>query len=109
MSRESSGGYANGTLSHVLDVVEDLDVKALATALHQRIEHETENSRERLRRHFNECVRQASRDIAFGATGEGRRKVEETDEERDLLAMIEVQRKAHAELGADRRKMPRPS
>jgi DNA primase len=102
------GGDSPG-LSHVLDVVEDLDVKALATALHQRIEHETEASRERLRRHFNECVRQASRDLAMGAPSVRVANDEPTSEERELLAMIEVQRRAHAELGADRRKIPRPT
>lgn len=102
------GGDSPG-LSHVLDVVEDLDVKALATALHQRLEHETENSRERLRRHFNECVRQASRDVSFGAARPRATNDEQSEEEREYLAMIEVQRRAHAELGADRRKMPRPS
>ncbi len=101
------GGDSPG-LSHVLDVVEDLDVKALATALHQRVEHETEASRERLRRHFNECVRQAARDIAMNASNLGTANDGQTSEERELLAMIEVQRRAHAELGADRRKMPRP-
>lgn len=102
-------GGDSPSLSHVLDVVEDLNVKALATALHQRVEHETENSRERLRRHFNECVRQASRDIAFGASRADAANDEPSEDEQEMLAMIEVQRKAHAELGADRRKMPRPS
>lgn len=102
------GGDSPG-LSHVLDVVQDLDVKAFATALHQRVEQETENSRERLRRHFNECVRQATRDIASEGTRGVGKSEEQGGSEADFLAMIEVQRKAHAELGADRRKMPRPS
>jgi DNA primase len=85
-------------LEFILAESEDLEIKQAATALHQRVQLETQGDRERLHNHWKECLRRAAIDrVGLGARAESQ------------FATIELKRRVHTALGPDRRVLPRPS
>ena len=95
-----SGGTPD--LASVLLVIEDLGVQEAAVALASRIEAATEGNPDRLRSHWSECLALCERDAA------ARAHAEDAGNGLSFHEQIEMKRRLHANLGADRRVLPRP-
>ncbi len=91
-------------LRAVLAAVDDLEVQDTATLLHTRTLNETQHERERLHEHFRACLHRAELDRA--QMDQALRS--ESRNEGDAMARIALKRRLHAELGGDRRVLPRP-
>jgi len=86
-------------LSAVLRVAEDERLHAVAVGLASRVDAETDRDRDRLHRHWRECLKRAQRDASGPAADSGIDAA---------IAQIEGKRRSQASLGADRRVLPRP-
>lgn len=124
----SPSAYRSGLLSRVAHAVEsiarrgdtpdlsavlsyaddDLALKAVAIALHQRTSIETRHDGTVLRQHWAECLRRAELDRAASTGRENVAAGSSVPPASDALALIELKRKSHAALGADRRILPKP-
>jgi DNA primase len=97
-------GEDHGTadLSMLIRSVDEVEVKEAAIGLAARVNHETDQNRDRLHAHWRECLRRARLEH------EGRKTPPAGDEADALMQQIKLKRAVHASLGADRRVFPRP-
>jgi len=93
--------HGSADLSTLIRSVDEVDVKEAAIGLASRINHETDQNRDRLHAHWQACLNRARMDHErTKATGDAGA----TD---FLLQQIKLKRAAHASLGADRRVFPK--
>jgi len=102
-------GEDHGTadLNTLIRSVDEVEVKEAAIGLASRINHETDQDRDRLHAHWQACLTRARLDherakLAGGSASAGAR------EANDLMKQIKLKRAMHTALGADRRVFPRP-
>ena len=81
-------------LAAVLTEVEDLALKDAAVTLASRVDLETDRDRERLHRHWRECLRRAALDRLATSPAEAAQRIE--------------LRRTHIAAGGDRKVLPRP-
>jgi DNA primase len=105
---ESLGGSAaTDTLSRVMRALDDAEARAAAASMAAEVERITESQPDRLRAHFDECLRTLDRQRTGAAQDSP--DAPETDTTLDpRIRRIELLRNAHSAHGGNQSAVPRP-